>query len=290
MHAADAADAVVRPVYGAGQWYPGEPDELAQTVETYIAQAKVSAGRGRPLAVLAPHAGYLYSGGVAGYTYRALRDAAARGEAPELVVVLGFGHRAGFPGTALLDGDAIELPTGRIPIDQAALTALRRDDGLIHTDATPHMGEHSAENQLPFLHAALPGTPVVVGLMGDHAAPTIAALVQGLQQLATTRRLLVIASTDLLHDADYDKVTRTDRETLATIVALQDAALAEAWSPHHQVCCGIGPVLTAMRFAAGVGCQAGALLHYRNSGDDWPASRGEWVVGYGAVLFSAAES
>lgn len=278
---------IVRPVYGAGQWYPGAPDELARTVEQYLTAAGPLPPHGRPLAALAPHAGYLYSGAVAGHTYRALRDAAQQGEGPDVVVVLGFGHRTEFRGTALLDGAAIELPTGHLPIDQAAITALTRPDGLIHTDATPHAGEHSAENQLPFVQAALPGVPVVVGLMGDHHPDTIDALVTGLQTLAQTRQVLVIASTDLLHDADYATVTRTDHATLDCITALQTEALAATWSPHHQVCCGIGPVLTAMRFAAGSGCRSGRLLHYRNSGDDWPESRGEWVVGYGAVIFDA---
>lgn len=278
---------IVRPVYGAGQWYPGTPDELARTVEQYLTAAGPHPSQGRPLAALAPHAGYPYSGAVAGHTFRALRDAAQQGQAPAVVVVLGFGHRANFRGTALLDGTAIALPTGLLPIDQAAVATLTRPDGLIHTNAAPHAGEHSAENQLPFVQASLPGIPVVVGLMGDHHPDTIDALVAGLQALGREQQVLVIASTDLLHDADYAKVTRTDHATLDCITALQTEALAATWSPHHQVCCGIGPVLTAMRIAAGAGCRDGRLLHYRNSGDDWPESRGEWVVGYGAVVFEA---
>jgi AmmeMemoRadiSam system protein B len=281
---------VVRPVYGAGQWYPEQPAELTRMVEGYIAQAGEQPATGRVLAALAPHAGYLYSGGVAGYTYRALREAASRGDGPELVVVLGFGHRTGFRGTALLDGDTIKLPAGTIPIDGAAVAELSNATPLIHVDAVPHMGEHSAENQLPFIQAALPGIPVVVGLMGDHEPATINSLVMALRRLATTRRLLVIASTDLLHDADYTNVTQTDHATLGLITSLQDDVLADSWEPGHQICCGIGPVLAAMRFATTAGSHTGTLLHYCNSGDVIPESREQWVVGYGAVVFSAPSS
>jgi len=151
----------------------------------------------------------------------------------------------------------------------------------------PHQGEHSAENEVPFVQAALPSVPLVVALFGDHDGETLSAVVSALEKLARQKKILVVSSTDLLHDADYDKVTRTDAATLKRIAALEDEALVKSWSPHQQVCCGLMPVLTAIRFARAQGCAAGQVLRYRNSGDDYPESRGEWVVGYGAVVFAA---
>ena len=126
---------------------------------------------------------------------------------------------------------------------------------------------------------------MVVGIIGDHDPETLDALLAALNAAAGARQLLVVASTDLLHDADYDKVRDTDADTLKLITALDDKGLGKRWGYGNQLCCGIGPVLTAMRFARGRGCSAGTLLHYRNSGDDHPESRGSWVVGYGAVVF-----
>ena len=113
------------------------------------------------------------------------------------------------------------------------------------------------------------------------------AFADALHAMSKTRNLLVIASTDMLHDADYERVTRTDRVTLDLVERMDREALRERWSSTNQSFCGICPVLTAMDYAEKQGCREAAVLHYRNSGDDFPESRGNWVVGYGAVVFDA---
>jgi AmmeMemoRadiSam system protein B len=285
----DSPRRIVRQAVGAGRWFPGSRNELQGMVDGFIAEARVPAVTGRIVSAIAPHAGYIYSGRVAGYTYRAIRDSAAAGNKPDTVVVLGFSHRGAFSGVALMDGDALETPLGPVDLDAEAGKLLTLQSDRIRFYFAPHAGEHSAENQLPFVQTALPGTKVVVGLVGDHDAKTLEALLAALNELAKAKKILVIASTDLLHDPDYDLVARTDRTTLAKIAALDDAGLASSWSADRQVCCGIGPVLTAMRFARSQGCTRGTTLHYRNSGDDYPDSRGNWVVGYGSVVFTPAK-
>ena len=94
---------------------------------------------------------------------------------------------------------------------------------------------------------------------------------------------------NLLHDADYEKVTNTDKNTLRLMEKMQIMKLWSEWSYDHQVCCGISPVMAAMKYAEKHGATIGDLLYYRNSGDDYPESRGNWVVGYGAVVFSGSE-
>jgi AmmeMemoRadiSam system protein B len=268
----------VRRSYGAGRWFPGSKSQLEAMVSGFMREAKPPPVEGRIVAAIAPHAGYIYSGSVAGYTFRAIKDNAAARGAPDAVVILGFSHRGAFRGVALLDGSAIETPLGR-----AELAAY---SPAIAMNSAPHAGEHSAENEIPFVQAALPGTKIVVGILGEHSTETLDTLVKALMKVSEKRRLLVVASTDLLHDPDYDRVSRTDRKTLETIVAMDPAKLASSWSYQEQVCCGIGPVLTALRYAAAKGCGKGTLLHYRNSGDDYPDSRGQWVVGYGSVVFA----
>jgi len=158
--------------------------------------------------------------------------------------------------------------------------------GRVLAVLSPHAGEHSAENQIPFVQAVLPGARLVVGLIGDRDPRTIEETALALKALAQIRRIAVVGSTDLLHDPDYDRVARTDRGTLEKIVALDARGLEKSWDFSQQVCCGIAPVLTVMRYVREMGCDKGKLLSYRNSGDDDLASRGTWVVGYGAVAFA----
>ncbi|TFH14249.1 MAG: AmmeMemoRadiSam system protein B [Lentisphaerales bacterium] len=277
---------IVRRVHGAGRWFPGDEKDLSRMINTFIESAKVPEIRGRIVAGIAPHAGYVFSGKTAGYTFRALKDAAASGNAPETVVVLGLSHRGGFSGIALMDGDALATPLGEVALDNEAADLLVKGRDRIRRDYAPHAGEHSAENEIPFVQAALPKAKLVVAMFGDHEKTTLDQLVAGLNELAAKKKIFVIASTDLLHDPDYDLVSTTDRITLKKIAALEVKDVASSWSPGRQVCCGLMPVLTAMQFARDQGSKAGQVLYYRNNGDDDPSSRGNWVVGYGSVIFT----
>ncbi|MDP6490694.1 MAG: AmmeMemoRadiSam system protein B [Kiritimatiellia bacterium] len=281
------AETRVHTTLGDGRWFPGDPAGLRRQVNAYIDAADAGGVTGRIVSALAPHAGYVYSGAVAGHTFRTIRDTARAGLGPDLVVVLGFSHRSASPGVALLDADIIRSPMGDATVDTTAAAQMVKGRPRIVLDSRPHQGEHSAENEIPFVQAALPDSPMVVGIIGDHDPRTRHELLEALEELAKTRQVLVVASTDLLHDADYDKVSATDRRTLDRITALDSKGLAESWSYRNQVCCGIGPVLTAMAYARARGATRGTLLRYRNSGDDHPESRGNWVVGYGAVVFTA---
>jgi MEMO1 family protein len=286
----EAAGRIVRMARGGGRWFPGRKPELDAMVRGFLDDAKVAAIEGRIVAAIAPHAGYVYSGKVAGCTFRAVQDQAKAGIRPETVVVIGFSHRGAYPGVALLDGDAIQTPLGESELDKDAGKELTEASRRIYFNRSPHDGEHSAENEIPFVQMALPGSRLVVALMGDHEPETVNDLVEGLKRLAGKKKILVVASTDLLHDPDYDLVGRTDKTTLGKVTAMDYAGLLRSWSYDRQVCCGIGPVVTAMRFAESQGCKQGTLLCYRNSGDDYPESRGSWVVGYGAVVFALSRA
>lgn len=279
---------VIRTTHGDGRWFPGNPGELQSMISQFIERAQpMPAITGRIVSAIAPHAGYIYSGPVAGYTFRAIRDNIRQtGNQPDTVIVIGFSHRGAYPGIALLDGDHIQSPLGRSPLDRKAGQRLVDRFPAIRWDPRPHNGEHSAENLIPFVQGILPKTPLVVALMGDHSAATVEGFVKALETLAGEQSILVISSTDLLHDPDYQRVRKTDQATLDIMARLDTTALAKRWSPDEQVCCGIGTVQTAMRFASSQGGRQGTLLHYRNSGDDFPESRGSWVVGYGAMVFA----
>ena len=277
---------VIRQARGAGSWFPSDRDTLRTMVDGFIEAAKPAAMGGRIAGAIAPHAGFMYSGGVAGFVFRALKNNAEAGHRPELVVIIGACHRTAFTGVALMDGNAIETPLGEAELDAAAAAEMVKDRSRIFFDYSPHRGEHSAENQIPFAQRALPGTKLVVGLTGDLDPATIRDLVSALAELAEKQRTVVVASSDMLHHPDYKLVGRTDRETLAKVEAMDHAAILKQWNGSRQTFCGIAPVISAMKFAETQGCKRGTVLHYRNSGDDFPESRGEWVVGYGAVVFA----
>ena len=281
----DDAKIVIRKAFGSGRWFPGNSTRLKSMVDGYIENAVCDATKGRIVGAIAPHAGYVYSGKVAGYTFRALKESAQAGHRPETVVVLGFSHRAAFRGVALMDGDRLETPLGQLVLDGDSARIMSEGRRRIFFDHRPHQGEHSAENLIPFLQSVLPGVGAVVALTGDHDARTLEELVAALVELEKRKKLLVLASTDMLHDPDYDLVTKTDRDTLAKVELMDHAAVAKLWKPSKQVFCGIAPVLAVMRFAELQGCHKGTVLHYRNSGDDSPESRGSWVVGYSSVVF-----
>ena len=278
---------VARKALGGGRWFPGRAPVLKEMVETFIDEAKPAGIKDRLVAAIAPHAGYVYSGRVAGHTFRALKDNAAAGHKPETVVVLGFSHRMGFQGVALMDGGTMVTPLGSTDLDRESAAFLVKTGSRIRMDYAPHAGEHSAENEIPFVQVALPDSKLVVGIIGDHGPATITDLVNALAKLAKEKKIVVVASTDLLHDADYDLVTKTDKATLKQVGAMDHAGILKAWDYSHQVMCGVAPVVAAMRFAETQGCKQGTVLFSRNSGDDHPESRGSWVVGYAAVVFAA---
>lgn len=281
----DVNPKTVREACGAGRWFPSNAIELAKMTSGFIDKAEVGGVKGRIVGAISPHAGYVYSGPIAGYVFKAVKQQAEKGNAPETVVILGFSHRGAFPGVALMDGDAVSTPLGETALDREAAKILMADRDAIKLDYRPHYGEHSAENQIPFIQAALPNARLVVGLMGDHNQKSINQLVSGLEELAKRKKILVVASSDMLHDPDYDLVTRTDKATLKTVETMDDKKLLEGWGYARQTFCGMAPVVVVMRFAASQKCAQATVLKYENSGEKHPESRGQWVVGYGAVVF-----
>jgi len=273
---------IIRNALGAGKWFPGGQKELAQTVRAYLDDAHGPEIKGRIEAVTAPHAGYLYSGPVAAFAYRAVQAQ----DAPDIVVVLGFSHRGETQGVALMDGDAFSTPLGETALDAGAAAILTASDPHITFDYRPHIGEHSLENQVPFIQTVLPGASLVMALIGCRDPAILEALAMALDGLAGKKRILVVASSDMLHDASYERVRKTDQATLRKMAAMDITGLLRDWDYSQQILCGIGPVVVAMKFAQLRGAGKGIVLRYRNSGDDHPESRGQWVVGYGAMAFT----
>ena len=240
----------IRRAVGAGRWFQASPTGLRREVEGYISSATVPAISGRIVTVLAPHAGYRYSGPVAGFTFRALREQPAD-KRPEVLVIAGFSHHERLRGVAVMDGAAIETPLGRHPIDMESASFLCGFKG-ISFDYSYHNGEHSAENEIPFAQLALPDVPIVVVLVGDESGST--ALANALVELNKQKRVAIVCSTDMLHDADYDKVNRVDAQTLQLTEQMNIDGLRKEWSYDNQIYCGMKPVLAGLKFAQALVC------------------------------------
>jgi AmmeMemoRadiSam system protein B len=241
----------------AGTFYPDDPVILAGTVDGYVASAErvASAGAGAPRAVIAPHAGYLYSGPVAGSAFAAVpRRAPYR-----RVVVLGPSHYVPFRGLALPTAEVFATPLGEVPVDADAASALA-DLPQVVTDDEPHRREHSLEVELPFLQRRLGEFRVVPLSVGDAAPDEVAEVIERL---------------DLSHYHRYDVARRIDARTSAAIEALDADAIGEGDA------CGRVPLrgLLARARARGWTCRR---LDLRNSGDT--AGPDDRVVGYGAYV------
>lgn len=277
----------IRPALGAGKWFPGTPALLRPLIAEHLENAFVPEVKNRILAVVTPHAGYVYSGPTAAYTYRALKENSELHGPPETVIVLGFSHREQIRGVAIMDGDGFSTPLGTLPLDKESGTFLTRASTRISFDYRPHVGEHSLENQIPFIQTVLPSASLVMVMIGPRDLELLDTLADALKHLSAKKRILVVASSDMLHDSSYERVRKTDQATLRKVAAMDIKGIMHDWDYSHQIFCGIGPVVTAMRYAQQLGCKKATLLRYRNSGDDFPESRGEWVVGYGAVAFTS---
>jgi len=259
----------IRPAAVAGQFYPGNPRELEASVRRYLAEAAAE-GRGPvPKAIIAPHAGYVYSGPVAATAYARLVP--ARGTIAR-VVLLGPCHRVPVRGLALSEADAFATPLGDVPIDREMCARLAELPQVQAFDAS-HAQEHSLEVHLPFLQVALGKFALVPLAVGDATEAEVAEV---LERAWGGPETLIVISSDLSHYLSYDDARAIDSATAHAIVRLDGAAIG------RDQACGRVPVkgLLALARKKGLAVQQ---VDLRNSGDT--AGPRNQVVGYGSWLF-----
>jgi AmmeMemoRadiSam system protein B len=257
----------IRPPAVAGTFYPSNPAVLARDIEAMLGRAGAPALR-TPKAIIAPHAGYVYSGPVAATVYAGLRAARDR---ITRVVLLGPTHRVAVRGLALPDTDAFATPLGSIDIDRGAVDELKRLPQIVVSGAA-HALEHSLEVHLPFLQQVLASFRLVPLAVG-HARPEEVAEV--LELLWGGPETLIVVSSDLSHYQPYPEAQATDRRTCNAILELSTAIT------HHQAC-GATPV-TGLTLVAQRRRLKPSLVDARNSGDT--AGDRRRVVGYASFAF-----
>jgi MEMO1 family protein len=256
----------VRPAAVAGLFYPGDADELGAAVAALLAGPH--AGQRPPKALIVPHAGYVYSGAVAGRAYGSLGPAA-----PSLrrVVLLGPSHHEWFRGLAVPTVEAFATPLGVVRVDAAAVQLLRGLPAVVVAD-TPHAREHSLEVQLPFLQRLAPLAGIVPVVAGDATPAEVEAVIDALWGGNET---LIVVSSDLSHYHSYGAAQALDAATAQAILDGREDLSGEQ-------ACGCVVVNGLARAMRKHGLRA-ELLDLRNSGDT--AGDRQRVVGYGAFGF-----
>lgn len=249
-----------------GTFYPGDPAELREMVSEFLKQAKPSGVV--PKAIIAPHAGYIYSGPIAGSAYAQIQP--ARGKIKR-VILLGPAHRVPFRGLAATGADQFSTPLGNVPIDREAIDQIKGLKQVAILDAA-HSMEHSLEVQLPFLQEVLGEFSLVPLAVGDATTEDVAEV---LEKLWGGPETLIVISSDLSHYHDYRTAGKMDRATSKAIESLrpQDVGYEQA--------CGRIPISGLLVAAKRHGLRA-QTIDLRNSGDT--AGSKDKVVGYGAYV------
>ncbi len=251
----------------AGLFYPASPVQLRDAVTDYLAGA-ITNPDAPPKALIAPHAGYIYSAPIAASAYACI---AAAADTITRVVLLGPAHRVAFRGLALPGVEAFQTPLGIVPVDRDAVAQLATLDQV--TELAPaHAGEHSLEVHLPFLQCLLGDFTLVPLVVGDASAEEVAEVLEALWGGPET---LIVISSDLSHYHDYETARAMDRATSDAIEALDERRI------DFDDACGRIPVSGLLQAARRHGLHA-RCIDLRNSGDT--AGPRDRVVGYGAYV------
>jgi MEMO1 family protein len=261
----------IRPPAVAGQFYPGDAVELRRMIEVFLREVK-HPGAAAPKAIIAPHAGYSYSGPIAASAYA--RFASAR-ENIKRVVLIGPSHRVPFNGLATTSVGTWATPLGAIPVDTAAIQQIRLLRQVCVLDQA-HAAEHSLEVHLPFLQVVLADFKIVPLVFGNTSDEEVAEVIEALWGGNETR---FVISSDLSHYHDYAAARELDAATAVAIEKLKPQDISE------EQACGRVPICGLLRAAKRHGLHA-RTIDLRNSGDT-AGPRSE-VVGYGAWVFEEA--
>ncbi len=278
----------IRPSMVAGAFYPAESRQLINMISGYLDKADQSKIDGRLAALIAPHAGYVYSGHVAAEAY-----AQIIGRPIERVVVISPSHTVRFNGVSVFPGDAYRTPLGDIVVDKDFCRNLVDKSKVCKFSNDGHgsnwqgRGEHALEVQLPFLQAVLDHFELVPLVMGDQEYQTCRDLAYELVDLIKDEKTIIIASSDLSHFHSYTEAVIKDRKVTTAVSDLDYFNLSRNLSTRTWEACGGGPIVTAMMASEKMGANTSRLLKYANSGDTEHGDKSR-VVGY--VAFAIYET
>jgi MEMO1 family protein len=248
----------------AGSWYPRVASRLAADVDRYMTAADVD-----PLpdlrAIIAPHAGLMYSGSVAAFSYKA-----ARGTPYGTIVLVGPSHHVDFRGISIWPRGSWETPFGPVGIDEPVAAAIAAAaSGNVAEGPEAHVREHSLELQLPFVAHVWPGARIVALVMGRQTRETAFSLGDALASAVAVRPddILLVASSDLSHYEDAPTASALDSVITRHVDALDPEGVMAALEREPRHACGGGPIVSVLHAARTIGASHGRVLRYADSGD-----------------------
>jgi len=271
-----------RPSPIAGQWYPGEPSRLASSIDRYVEAAEPRTINGEVVALMAPHAGHVYSGPVAAFAFKTLL-----GRQVELAAVVSPMHHPYHQHLLTTAHPAYSTPLGEVEVDQEALAAL---DSLLQEQlgfglsAVERDPEHSLEIEIPFLQRTLPaGFKLLPVMVRDQRGTVAQRLGKALAQVLKGREAILVASTDLSHFYSQETARRLDWEILREVEAFNPQGVFDAENEGRGFACGKAALAAVMWAALELGANRAVILNYATSGD--VTGDYEGVVGYAAAAF-----
>lgn len=278
-----------RPPAVAGQFYPDTPEALKAAVQAFLRDAVPRAAK-KPIALVVPHAGYVFSGQIAADGFKQVE-----GESYEVVAILGTNHTTpDFRKISVYNGRGFRTPLGVAEVDREIAAALLKADADCVTDERVHANEHSIEVELPFIQVLFPGARIVPVIVGSPDAALCTRFGEALAKVLKNRRALIVASSDLSHYPSAAAAEGPDREVLAAIAALDgerlrstiEAAMRRPVANLVTCACGEAPILSAIEAAKRLGAKGGSVVSYAHSGQTALGEQSR-VVGYGAVVVTA---
>ncbi len=281
---------VIRQPAVAGSWYPGNRDELSKTVDSFLKNANDRELKGDLIALIAPHAGYAFSGPVAAESFRQLE-----GRKFATVILIGPSHTSFFRGISIFDRGYFATPLGKIKVSDEARSMVQENE-LIKFNADAHRREHCLEIELPFLQRNIKDFEIIPLLTGQVSLDDCSKVAETIVKHFTIGDTLLVASSDMSHYPSYKDAIYADRKILEVIETLDAEKLASTSKsilreniPNLScTMCGENAVLTTIIAARKLKANCVTVLKYSNSGDSHPSgwSHKSKVVGYGAVAIT----
>jgi AmmeMemoRadiSam system protein B/AmmeMemoRadiSam system protein A len=265
----------------SGQFYPADPKALSSQIESFLTQANIEPSSKPIQMIIAPHAGYDYSGGVAGYSFKAISK-----QKYKTVVILAPSHFFGFDGISVWKDGAFETPLGLVDVDQDFTSKLIGISPNIYFEPQAFSREHSLEVEIPFLQKSLSGFKIVPIIIGSPRAGVLKDFAHALNSIIGEREdVLIVVSTDLSHYYPYDKAKELDAKAIDAIKRFDVEAIYRGCFDRSIEMCGCMPVTAGLLYAIERGLNKVELLHAANSGD--ATGEKDRVVGYSSfVLYS----
>lgn len=247
----------------AGTWYPASKGQLEQQLKSYLDAATPQKIDGSIIAVIAPHAGYQYSGPVAAYSFKSIQDKGVK-----TVILIGFSHRQRFDGIAIYDRGFWRTPLGDIQIDEALAKEIGSKNSRVLFNPELFKGENSVEMEVPFIQMALKGAKMVPIAFGTQSYEDAQSLASTLASILKGRNdCVIVASTDLSHYHPYKQANDADRHTIDTLNKLKAREFYDEGKLGVCELCGLLPVTVSLLVAEKLGYDKIKELKYANSGD-----------------------